>query len=85
MIDALGREIPWVDRDGNELEAVAERYRAAPGQKFFMKGGGEPDFPFYEFQGPETIPVEEALKRGYKPFYADLTRMPRWSAGSSGE
>jgi hypothetical protein len=42
-----------------------------------MKGGGEPDFPFYEFQGPETMPVEEAVKRGYKlPFYADLTAMP---------
>ena len=56
---------------------MAERYRPSPGQKFYMKGGGEPDFPFYEFQGPETMPVEEALKRGYKlPFYADLTSMP---------
>jgi hypothetical protein len=77
MVDALGREIPYVDRDGRELKTVAERYRPAPGQKFFMKGGGEPDFPFYEFCGPETIPVAEALKRGYKlPFYADLGRMP---------
>lgn len=77
MIDAEGRRIPWVDRDGNELKTVAERYRPAPGQKFYMKGGGEPDFPFYEFQGPETIPVDEALGRGYKlPFYADLTDMP---------
>ena len=54
MIDAQGRRIPWVDRDGRELATVEERYRPAPGQKFFMKGGGEPDFPFYEFQGPET-------------------------------
>lgn len=77
MIDAEGRQIPWLDRDGNELKTVAERYRPAPGQKFYMKGGGEPDFPFYEFQGPETMPVEEAVKRGYKlPFYADLTSMP---------
>lgn len=77
MVDAEGRAIPYVDRDGNELESVAARYRPAPGQKFFMKGGGEPDFPFYEFQGPETIPPAEALKRGYKlPFYADLTSMP---------
>lgn len=56
---------------------MEERYRPAPGQKFFMKGGGEPDFPFYEFQGPETMPVEEALKLGYRlPFFADLTAMP---------
>ena len=77
MIDAEGRRIPWVDRDGNELKTVAERYRPSPGQKFYMKGGGEPDFPFYEFEGPETISVEEALKRGFRlPFYADLTDMP---------
>jgi succinate dehydrogenase/fumarate reductase flavoprotein subunit len=77
MVDAEGRAIPWVDRDGRELKTVEERYYPSPGQKFFMKGGGEPDFPFYEFEGPETISVTEALKRGYKlPFYADLTSMP---------
>jgi succinate dehydrogenase/fumarate reductase flavoprotein subunit len=77
MIDAEGRRIPWLDRDGNELKTVAERYRPSPGQKFYMKGGGEPDFPFYEFQGPETMAVDEAVKLGYKlPFYADLTDMP---------
>lgn len=77
MVDAEGRAIPWVDRDGRELKTVEERYYPAPGQKFFMKGGGEPDFPFYEFEGPETISVAEALKRGYKlPFYADLSSMP---------
>jgi len=77
MVDAEGRDIPWVDRDGRVLTSVAERYRPSPGQKFFMKGGGEPDAPFYEFQGPETLPVEELLKLGYKlPFFADLTSMP---------
>ncbi|MFN8581993.1 MAG: FAD-binding protein [Gemmatimonadaceae bacterium] len=73
MSDAEGRDVPWVDRDGNELATVADRYRPAPGQKFFLKGGGEPDVPVYEFQGPETLPVDELLKRGYKlPLYADL-------------
>ena len=77
MIDAEGRRIPWLDRDGKELKTVAERYRPAPGQKFYMKGGGEPDFPFYEFQGPETMAVDDAVTRGYRlPFYADLTDMP---------
>jgi len=48
-----------------------------PGQKFFLKGGGEPDFPLYEFEGPETIAGDEAVKRGYKlPFFADLGGMP---------
>jgi len=59
------------------LTSVSDRYRPAPGQKFFLKGGGEPDFPFYQFQGPETLPVDELLKLGYKlPLFADLSRMP---------
>ncbi len=77
MVDAQGREVPWVDRDGRTLTTVAERHRPAPGQKFFLKGGGEPDFPIYEFEGPETLPVDELLKRGYKlPLFADLPGMP---------
>jgi succinate dehydrogenase/fumarate reductase flavoprotein subunit len=77
MVDAEGREIPWANRDGAILEEVSERYRPAPGQRLFLKGGCEPDLPFYEFQGPDTLPVEALLERGYKlPFYADLPSMP---------
>jgi hypothetical protein len=77
MVDAHGREIPWVDRDGNVLKTVSDRYRPAPGQKFFLKGGGESDFPHYDTKGPDIMPVDELLKRGYKlPFYADLPSMP---------
>jgi hypothetical protein len=77
MVDANGREIPWVDRDGKVLKTISDRYRPAPGQKFFLKGGGESEFPHYDTQGPDIMPVEELLKRGYKlPFYADLPSMP---------
>lgn len=77
MVDAEGHEIPWIDRDCNELSSVSQRYRPAPGQKFFLKGGGESDFPLYEYKGPDTLPVEELLKKGFKlPFYADLPSMP---------
>ena len=77
MVDARGREIPWVDRDGTILKTVSERYRPAPGQKFFIKGGGESEFPLYKYKGPDTLPFGELLKRGYElPFYADLTSMP---------
>lgn len=77
MVDATGREIPWADRDGRILDDVASRYKPASGQKFFLKGGGEPDFPFYEFQGPEILEIDDLLQRGYKlPFYADLGAMP---------
>lgn len=77
MVDARGRELPWVDRDGRVLENFDERYRPSPGQRFFLKGGGEPDFPVYDYTGPDTLPVDELLKQGYElPFYADLTSMP---------
>ncbi|MFX1406782.1 MAG: FAD-dependent oxidoreductase [Promethearchaeota archaeon] len=77
MVDANGKEIPWIDRDGNILNTVSLRYYPAPGQKFFLKGGGESEFHLYEFQGPDIIPFEELLKKGYKlPFYADLPNMP---------
>src|SRR4030042_899334 len=32
-VDAEGREIPWVDRNGRVLETVGERHHAAPGQR----------------------------------------------------
>lgn len=76
MVDARGVEIPYVDRDGRELKIVKERYYPAPGQKFFLKGGVI-DNPKYEYRGPETLPFDELMRRGYRlPFYADLSRMP---------
>ena len=77
MVDADGRHIPWADRDGNILAEVSQRYRPAPGQRLYLKGGCEPDLPTHEFQGPDILPVDELLKQGYKlPFYADLPSMP---------
>lgn len=77
MVDADGREIPWVDRDGRILTGISQRHRPASGQKLFLKGGGEPDIPTYEFQGPDILPLEKLLAKGFKlPFYADLTGMP---------
>lgn len=76
MVDARGVEIPYVDRDGNELKTVSERYRPAKGQKFFLKGGVI-DEAKYEYRGPETLPFDELMRRGYQlPFYADLGKMP---------
>lgn len=77
MVDARGVEIPYVDRDGKELNTVSERYYPAPGQKFFLKGGVI-DNPKYEYRGPETLDFETLIQRGYQlPFYADLSRMPQ--------
>lgn len=77
MVDARGVEIPYVDRDGRELQSVRERYYPAKGQKFFLKGGVI-DEPKYDYRGPETLPFDELIRRGYQlPFYADLSKMPQ--------
>ena len=76
MVDANGKEIPYVDRDGNELSDYYDRYYPAKGQKYFLKGGVI-DNPKYEYRGPETLDFDELIKRGYQlPFYADLSKMP---------
>lgn len=76
MVDARGKEIPYVDRDGKELDDYYARYYPAKGQKFFLKGGVI-DNPKYDYRGPETLDFEELMKRGYQlPFYADLSKMP---------
>ncbi len=76
MVDARGVEIPYLDRDGNVLKTVSERYYPVEGQKFFLKGGVI-DEPKYEYRGPETMPFDQLMEKGYQlPFYADLSRMP---------
>jgi succinate dehydrogenase/fumarate reductase flavoprotein subunit len=77
LVDADGRELPWVDRDGKILENFADRFRPSPGQRLYLKGGNEPNGAVYEVQGPDTLSVDELLKRGYRlPFFADLTSLP---------
>lgn len=39
IVDAEGKEIPWVNRDGEEIEGVDGRFHAAPGQKYMLMGG----------------------------------------------
>ena len=76
MCDASGKTIPYIDRDGKEIDGFGKRYRPAEGQEYFLKGGSI-DFAKYEYDGPETIDQAKLVAQGYKlPFYADLTSMP---------
>lgn len=76
LIDAEGREIPYVDRDGNILPDVESRFMPAKGQHYFLKGGNIEQAK-YEYDGPETLPYDKLKEMGYKlPFYADLTNLP---------
>ena len=75
IVDANGKEVPWVDRDGNILKTVSERYHPVPGQKTFFSMTRLP----HEFLGPSLIPdLPERIKNGefVLPLYADLPGMP---------
>lgn len=75
IVDANGKEVPWVDRDGNEIKTISERCRPVPGQKTFILGFAGP----YELRGPGIIPdLSERISKGeFKlPLFADLPSMP---------
>jgi len=77
IVDARGREVPWVDRDGRELATVSDRYRCAPGQKFWLHGHDESERG-YELAGPTLTPdLPERIRSGEfaLPLYADLPSM----------
>jgi succinate dehydrogenase/fumarate reductase flavoprotein subunit len=69
MVDANGKEIPWVDKDGRVVKTYEDRLRPAPGQKFI----GE------RTNWHTLIPdLGERIQKGeYKlPLYADLPGLP---------
>jgi hypothetical protein len=82
MVDATGKEIPWVDCNGRTLKTVAERTKPAEGQKFFLEGGGissKPHPGLQKYRGPRPAPdLPDRIAKGeFKlPFYADLSSMP---------
>lgn len=74
IVDASGKEVPWVDRDGKILTTVSERCRPAPGQKFLGERSTA-----YEYRRPQLTPeLHERIKKGEfrLPLYADLPGMP---------
>ncbi|UCD08122.1 MAG: FAD-dependent oxidoreductase [Dehalococcoidales bacterium] len=75
IVDANGKEVPWIDRDGKLLKTLFERYELAPGQKFFIHVRGSP----YELREPMLIrDLPERIMKGEfeLPLYADLPGMP---------
>lgn len=82
IVDATGKEVPWVDANGRVLSSVAERCRPCEGQKFFLMGGGSSSQPhpgLKRYMGPRLIPdLEQRMLAGEftPPFYADVAGMP---------
>ncbi len=78
IVDANGKEVPWVDRDGAQVGALEERFLPSPGQRF-MLGHGQRVPPSRENHVKELAPdLPDRIRRGefVLPLYADLTRMP---------
>jgi succinate dehydrogenase/fumarate reductase flavoprotein subunit len=74
MVDANGKEIPWVDYKGRPLADLSQRTRPAPGQKFIAERASAP-----EYQCPHLIDdLPERIRKGEfsLPLYADLPGMP---------
>ncbi len=78
IVDAKGREVPWVDRDGKVLATVAQRFRPSPGQRFMIAPGLRVPAN-YANHVPQLAPdLPERIRTGEfaLPLYADLTRLP---------
>jgi succinate dehydrogenase/fumarate reductase flavoprotein subunit len=78
IVDANGKEVPWVDRDGNEFSTTADRFRPSPGQEY-MVGHGLRIPTTYENHVRELTPdLPERIRKGefVLPLYADLSRLP---------
>ncbi len=74
IVDAHGKEVPWVDRDGRILKTIAERFRPAPGQKYIAERASD-----YEYMKPRLIPdLAERVRKGEftLPFYVNVPGMP---------
>ena len=82
IVDAEGKEVPWVDRDGRVLDTISQRYRPGPGQDYFLYSGRIS----HRYRGPSLVPdLPERIARGeFKlPCTPTCLRCPSTSAGPS--
>ena len=87
MVDATGKEIPWVDRDERILSDLSQRSRPAAEQKFFLPhlfvlpAGISPEHKasLRKYMDPHLIRgIRKRIAKGefVAPIYADLPSMP---------
>lgn len=76
IVDAKGREVPWIDRDGKIISNIIERSIPAKGQRFLGERSQT-----YEYIRPHLISdLQQRIKnREFTlPLYADLPGMPEY-------
>jgi succinate dehydrogenase/fumarate reductase flavoprotein subunit len=78
IVDANGKEVPWVDAFGHPIQTQHERFACGPGQKFQLGIGiGISAYlPQYRQNNP-VLDLPERIRKGefVLPLYIDLTRM----------
>jgi succinate dehydrogenase/fumarate reductase flavoprotein subunit len=78
IVDANGKEVPWVDGFGQPIQTQHERFACGPGQKFQLGIGiGISAYlPQYRQNNP-VFDLPERIRKGefVLPLYIDLTRM----------
>ncbi|MBW2095852.1 MAG: FAD-dependent oxidoreductase [Deltaproteobacteria bacterium] len=76
MVDATGKEIPWVDGMGNPIAEVSERTCPAEDQDYFGDRSMNPRYKLAHL----VDDLEERVRKGefMLPLYADLTGMPEY-------
>jgi len=79
IVDADGKEVPWIDVFGRQLQTVLQRFMPSEGQKFMLGIGiGITSYLREYNQNDLTRDLVERIRKGeFKlPLYADLTRLP---------
>jgi succinate dehydrogenase/fumarate reductase flavoprotein subunit len=79
IVDANGKEVPWVDFRGRELTSVAERFLPAEGQRFILGEGIGLGFYKEEYRNNALTPeLPRRIEAGEftLPLFADLSRLP---------
>jgi succinate dehydrogenase/fumarate reductase flavoprotein subunit len=79
IVDADGKEVPWVDVFGRELKTAADRFIPQEGQQFTLSVGIGISYTNQEYRLndiPANLP--DRIRQGeFKlPLYADLSRLP---------
>jgi succinate dehydrogenase/fumarate reductase flavoprotein subunit len=78
IIDANGKEVPWVDAFNHPISSIEGRFRCGPGQKFQLGIGIGISHYLQEYQQNDPVrDLPERLRKGEYalPLYMDLTRM----------
>ncbi len=79
IVDANGKEVPWVDFQNRELKTIQERFLPTAGQKFQLGIGIGLYYYLDQYKLNDlTKDLPERIRKGEftLPLYADLTRMP---------